>query len=224
MRQGAGTLLLALALIASTAAPVLATVPQTSSTVQASSLLSQLKVRGERESGYEREKFGGFRDADRDGCDTRHEVLLAEAKTKPKVMAECHLKAGRWVSPYDGKTHRDEDGLQIDHMVPLAEAWQSGAYKWTNSTRQRFANDLGYSRSLMAVTSGVNMSKGERQPGEWLPPDRFYVCRYTADWIAVKWRWGLTVDSWEKSNLQGLLNYCGGKASTLKPRKASVTL
>jgi hypothetical protein len=200
----------------------LVTVPAGGADVNAPTLLGQLKVRAERETGYEREKFGGWRDFDRDGCDTRREVLFAEAKVKPDVGRGCSLAGGKWYSPYDGRTYTNPARLQIDHMVPLSEAWQSGAYRWTNTTRQRFANDLGYSRSLMAVTAGVNMSKGDRQPGEWLPPRRAYVCRYVADWIAVKWRWGLTVDSWEKANLKGLLNYCGDEATTRKPSKAKV--
>jgi hypothetical protein len=192
--------------------------------VSARTLLAQLKVRDARETGYDRDKFGQWIDADRDGCDTRREVLISEAKTKPKVGRGCDLAGGSWVSPYDGKGYRDPTKLQIDHMVPLSEAWKSGAYRWTNTTRQRFANDLGYGPSLVAVTSRLNMSKGDREPWQWLPPKKSYQCKYVANWIAVKWRWGMTVDSWEKSTLGGLLNYCGAKATTTMPRKATVRL
>ena len=92
-------------------------------------------------------------------------MLISEAKTKPKVGRGCDLAGGSWVSPYDGRGYRDPTKLQIDHLVPLSEAWKSGAYRWTNTTRQRFANDLGYGNSLIAVTSRENMSKGDRSPG-----------------------------------------------------------
>ncbi len=150
--------------------------------------------------------------------------MIAEAKEKPRVRGGCELAGGSWVSPYDGRAHKSINNLQIDHMVPLSEAWQSGAHRWTGGTRDRFANDLGYGNSLIAVTSRENMSKGDIEPWQWLPPKRSYKCKYVADWIAVKWRWGLSVDSWEKSTLGGLLNYCGDRATTKKPRKATVRL
>ena len=98
--------------------------------------------------------------------------------------------------------------LQIDHLVAQSEAWKSGAYRWTAGTRRRYANDLGYSRSLIAVTAGVNMSKGDRGPGQWTPPARSYRCEYVAEYIAVKWGWRLSIDSFERASLRGLLNYC----------------
>lgn len=178
-------------------------------TVSARTLLAQLPVAVEHETGYDREaNFGEFIDADRDGCDTRREVLLSEAKTKPKVGAGCSLSGGTWYSLYDGATITSATGLQIDHVVSLSEAWKSGAFKWSQSKRIRYANDLGYSRSLIAVSNHSNMSKGERGPGEWAPDSRNARCRFVLDTIAVKWRWKLAVDSFEKAELGGLLNFC----------------
>ena len=96
----------------------------------------------------------------------------------------------------------------------------------TAGTRRRFANDLGYSKSLIAVTAGVNMSKGDRGPGQWTPPARSYRCEYVAEYIAVKWRWRLSIDSFERASLRGLLNYCdkNGGARTVAPKRATVTL
>ncbi len=198
----------------------------TADTVSARSLLAQIPVKPEHDSGYERAKFGGFIDADHDGCDTRGEVLLAEATRKPKVTAGCRLVGGRWVSRYDATVHTSATGLQIDHLVALSEAWKSGAYRWTAGTRRRYANDLGYSKSLIAVTAGVNMSKGDRGPGQWTPPARSYRCTYVAEYIAVKWRWRLSIDSFERASLRGLLNYCdkNGGARTVTPKRATVTL
>ena len=90
----------------------------TASTVSARSLLAQIPVKPEHDSGYERAKFGGFIDADGDGCDTRGEVLLAEATRMPKVTAGCRLVGGRWVSPYDATVHTSAAGLQIDTWWP----------------------------------------------------------------------------------------------------------
>jgi hypothetical protein len=139
----AGRWALSLTLSVLTFSAVTMAPPAAAEDVSARTLLAQLKVRDSYDAGYDRDKFADFRDADRDGCDTRREVLISEAKTKPRVGNGCDLSGGTWVSPYDGKAYRDPTELQIDHL-PLSEAWRSGAYRWTNSSRQRFANDLGY--------------------------------------------------------------------------------
>jgi len=93
--------------------------------------------------GYSRSLFKHWIDVDKDGCNTRYEVLIAEAIVKPKVGSGCYLTGGRWRSAYDGKVFTNPAGLDIDHMVPLAEAWRSGAWAWTAAQRMDFANDIG---------------------------------------------------------------------------------
>ncbi len=97
--------------------------------------------------------------------------------------------------------------MDIDHVVPLSEAWKSGANSWTTAQRQAFANDLTHSQ-LIAVTDNVNQSKGDQDPAEWLPPRSAYHCMYARMWVSVKYTYKLTLDSAEKSALSGILNGC----------------
>lgn len=116
-------------------------------------------------SGYERDKFRLWVDADGDGCDTREEVLIAEAVDPPTMGASCALPGGSSYSYYDAATWTDKADIDIDHFVPLAEAWDSGASGWTATQREEFANDLGDDRDLVGVTDSVNQSKSDQEPG-----------------------------------------------------------
>ncbi|WP_089157827.1 HNH endonuclease family protein [Micromonospora sp. NBS 11-29] len=167
-----------------------------------------LTVATEVRTGYSRDLFPHWIDADGDGCHTRNEVLYAEATTKPTISGTCTLSGGRWFSYYDNATWSATGDLDIDHMVPLAEAWDSGARSWTTSRRQAYANDLGDARALAAVTDNVNQAKGDQDPATWLPPYASARCRYVGEWVAVKIRWRLTVDSAEKSALTSWANNC----------------
>ncbi|SCG49548.1 HNH endonuclease family protein [Micromonospora halophytica] len=167
-----------------------------------------LPVATEVRTGYGRDLFRHWIDADGDGCHTRNEVLLAEAVSAPTVSGTCTLSGGRWYSYYDNAYWTLTSDLDIDHMVPLAEAWDSGARNWTSSRRQAYANDLGDRRSLVAVTDNVNQAKGDRDPATWLPPYASARCRYVNEWVATKIRWRLTVDSAEKSALTSWANNC----------------
>jgi hypothetical protein len=135
-------------------------------------------------TGYSRALFKHWIDADKNGCDTRAEVLIEEAVTKPKVGAKCLLTGGKWLSAYDGVEVTSATKLDVDHMVPLAEAWRSGAWKWSSSQRQAYANDLSDSRALIAVTLSTNRSKGDKDPALWMPS--IDQCTYTQNWIAIK--------------------------------------
>lgn len=172
------------------------------------SMLRSLTVAPERSADYDRELFPHW-DYLGDDCDVRDRVLIAEARRGPSTGNSCPVGPGRWLSAYDGVTVREPSELDIDHMVPLAEAWGSGARGWTTVVREAFANDLGYAGSLIAVTASSNRSKGDQDPAEWLPPRTAYRCTYVSEWIAVKWRWRLTVDSSEQSALRVLANSCG---------------
>ncbi|WFE93353.1 HNH endonuclease family protein [Micromonospora sp. WMMD987] len=167
-----------------------------------------LAVAAENRTGYSRDLFPHWIDADGDGCTTRNEVLLAEAVSAPTVTGACTLTGGRWYSYYDDAYWTATGDLDIDHMVPLAEAWDSGARTWSTSRRQAYANDLGDSRALAAVTDNVNQAKSDQDPAGWLPPYAAARCRYVTEWVAVKIRWRLTVDSAEKSALTGLAGDC----------------
>ena len=156
--------------------------------------------------GYSRSLFRHWIDADKDGCNTRYEVLIAEATTKPKVGAKCFLSGGKWKSPYDAKVFTNPTGLDIDHMVPLAEAWRSGAWAWTAAQRMAYANDLDAAETLVAVTASLNRSKGDKDVAHWLPPKS--QCKYIANWISVKSRFDLTVDQTEADFLNTKIGEC----------------
>lgn len=175
--------------------------------------VADLGVATEVRTGYEREKFPLWIDADGDGCDTRNEILIAEADDPVSVGSGCSLSGGRWFSYYDRVSWTDTSDIDIDHMVPLAEAWDSGARTWTTDTRQAYANDLGDYRTLVGVTDSVNQSKSDQDPAEWLP--EYDNCRYLREWVAVKQRWRLTVDSAEKAELTSLAGGCTNTTITV---------
>jgi Protein of unknown function (DUF1524) len=171
-------------------------------------LLAALVVAPEDRTGYDRSLFPHWIDADGDGCDTRREVLIDESLDPLTVSSGCALSGGRWESLYDGVETTDPSTFDIDHLVPLAEAWDSGASGWTLDRRTRYANDLGFAWSLIAVSASSNRSKGDRDPAEWLPPLASVRCDYTAMWLAVKVRWSLSIDDSETAALASDISGC----------------
>ena len=161
-------------------------------------------------TGYLRSNFKHWVDADGDGCSTRLEVLDIESETS---VTCSNLTGGRWFSYYDRVSWTDSSRVDIDHMVPLAEAWDSGARTWTAAQREAYANDLGDYRTLVGVTDTVNQSKGDKDIAEWLPTyDR---CRYLREYVAVKIRWRLSVNSGEKTAMQNLAAGCSNLTITV---------
>lgn len=191
------------------------------STVSARTLLGRLAVAGERGSStYERELFPHWVDANGDCQDTRAEVLITESKTTVSFTStsHCSVAKGRWYSWYDGATWTRPADVDIDHMVPLKEAWESGARSWTTAKRRRYANDL-YGPSLVAVTDNVNQSKGDRDPAQWLPARN--KCLYAKRWVQVKYRWRLTINTAERSTLSRVLSGSCGAGKITVPTRAS---
>lgn len=219
MRRGCGSSLIVLAVMLALFAP-----PAGAVATQAGVLLPQLKVAAPHATGYSRDLFDHWVDADGDGCDTRREVLLAEARVRPTLLAGCRMAGGRWWSAYDNLFITDAGGLDIDHLVPLSEAWKSGAWRWSTTTREAFANDLEYPLSLIAVTASTNRRKSDQDPATWLPAFTRYRCTYVASWIAVKWRWRLAVDTAEKAALRVGITGCGSAARVPRPVRAAIAL
>lgn len=168
----------------------------------------QLVVAEDKTTGYNRSAFKHWIDADKNGCNTRAEVLIQEAIVKPKIGPKCKLTGGKWISTYDGKTLTDASQLDVDHLVPLAEAWRSGAWKWTSAERQSFANDLEDSRALISVTLSTNRSKGDKDPALWMPS--IDKCVYISNWMTIKWRYSLTVDAKELTAIEKINQDCFG--------------
>jgi len=160
---------------------------------------------GDSLAGYSRAKFhiwasqGG-------GCDTRDVVLKRDGKDV-KATSDCKITSGTWHSPYNGKDYSEPLQMDIDHIVPLANAWRSGADAWTDDQRKAFANDLTRPQ-LLAVDSSDNRSKGDQDPSQWKPPSRDYWCTYAKKWITVKAYYKLTVTSAERSALTDMLDTC----------------
>jgi hypothetical protein len=156
-------------------------------------------------AGYSRTRFhiwasqGG-------GCDTR-DVVLKRQGQDVKATNTCKIYQGTWTSPYNTKTYTDPQALQIDHVVPLANAWLSGAKDWSDDKREAFANDLTRPQ-LLAVDGKDNESKGDQDPSQWKPPNHDFWCTYAKDWVTVKSYWKLTVTAAEKSALLDMLATC----------------
>ena len=183
-----------------------ATPPGIPSESTARSELAALTVKADGSlTGYSRDKFPHWIDQG-NSCNTR-EVVLKRDGTNVKTGSDCYPTSGTWVSPYDGATWTDPSDLDIDHVVPLADAWRTGASSWTQAQRQAYANDLT-DPQLIAVTDNVNQAKGDDSPDQWKPPSTGYWCTYAEMWIAVKHRWNLTVNSAEKSALTDMLDRC----------------
>jgi len=198
--------LIAVTLSLTLATPASATPPNIPSKSTAQSELNTLVVASEGSmTGYSRDLFSHWIIIS-GTCDTRETVLKRDG-TNVVVGSNCYPTSGSWRSPYDGATWTSPSDVDIDHVVPLAEAWRSGASSWTTSKRQAFANDLS-DPQLIAVTDNVNQSKGDQDPSTWKPPLSSYYCTYAKMWIASKYHWFLKLQSSEKTALQSMLNAC----------------
>jgi Protein of unknown function (DUF1524) len=196
-----------LALSGLVAAPARATPPGIPSLSTAQSALNSLTVAAEGSmTGYSRDLFPHWITVSC-SCDTRETVLKRDG-AGVVTSSSCSATAGSWYSPYDGATWTAASDVDIDHIVPLAEAWRSGASSWTTTRRQSFANDLTRPQ-LIAVTDNVNQSKGDQDPSTWQPSRTAYRCTYAKMWIAVKAYYSLKLQSAEQTALQSMLtSYC----------------
>lgn len=156
-------------------------------------------------TGYSRSKFSHWAEQG-ENCNTREAVLERDG-TDVQRDEECRATSGTWVSVYDDVTVTDASRLDIDHMVPLANAWRSGASTWDADKGKAFANDLTHPQ-LIAVTASSNRSKGDQGPDEWQPPAKTYWCTYGRAWTAVKTAYELTVTEAEKDILAEMLDTC----------------
>ena len=156
---------------------------------------------------YDRKSYRHWIDEDRDCQNARHEVLIEESLSSVtfKTGKGCKVLSGNWDDPYSGRTITDATKLDIDHMVPLKEAHQSGAANWSRERKRAYANDLDDPDTLIAVDRRLNRQKGAKDPAEWLPPNHAYQAEYARAWVAVKLKWGLTADRRELTALRKLL-------------------
>ncbi|WCN81320.1 HNH endonuclease family protein [Micromonospora sp. LH3U1] len=154
--------------------------------------------------GYSRNHFPHWRDTGKN-CDVRDSILQRDGKDVK--LSGCNVVGGRWESVYDGRSAADPSEVDIDHMVPLANAWRSGADEWDDAKRGDFANDTTRPQ-LLAVSASSNRSKGDQDPSQWKPANRSYWCKYAESWVTVKHYWRLTVTTAEKAALTDMLDGC----------------
>ncbi|MFJ4518922.1 HNH endonuclease family protein [Streptomyces sp. NPDC088770] len=182
------------------------TLPGVPAAEQARTELAGLKVAPHGSmAGYSRAKFPHWAQQG-ERCDTREKVLERDG-TGVQRDGECRAVSGRWTSAYDDKKFTNASDLDIDHMVPLANAWRSGASEWSQEKRKAFANDLTHPQ-LLAVSAASNRSKGDQGPDEWQPPSKPYWCTYARAWVSVKATYELSVTATEKNTLTEMLGTC----------------
>lgn len=169
--------------------------------------LSSLRVEPEHRGGYKRSLFPHWSTLS-NGCSVREQVLILESLINATVSSKgCRVISGEWFSTYDNTRFYDPSYIEIDHVVALAEAWDSGAWSWTTAKRRAFANDLTNTASLRAVSGVSNQVKSASDPSQWLPVAEFR-CAYVSEWVSIKARWGLSVDVRERDAIKAALRTC----------------
>jgi hypothetical protein len=167
-------------------------------------------------AGYSREEFPhwaseaashGWTEPD-GSCDVRDAALIRDGEGV-EIDDDCYITAGTWLDPYTGRTLTDSSEVDIDHVVPLANAWRSGASSagWSIVDREAYANDP---KVLLSTDDGANQIKGDKGPEAWKPPNRDYWCEYSRRWVWIKSDWQLTINPAEDSALRRMLGTCAG--------------
>jgi hypothetical protein len=164
-------------------------------------------------AGYSREKFPHWSDAQEYGwdvqdssCDVRDAALIRDGEDV-QIEEGCDVTSGEWLDPYTGTTYTDPSEIDIDHIVPLANAWRSGASSWDEQKRERYANAP---RVVLSVEDNANQEKGDKGPEAWKPPRREVWCDYAIRWVGIKAEYDLSVNSQEKAELEQMLDTCEG--------------
>ena len=142
---------------------------------------------------YNRKDWENWIDEDKNGLNTRHEVLAEESLIKPVISNNKVIK-GKWFDKYTGKYFTNPSDLDIDHLVPLKNAHISGASNWSKKKKNRYYNYLKYDNHLIAVSKSANRNKSDKSPVNWLPPNKEYQCEYVREWFKIKTAWGLTIE------------------------------
>ena len=156
---------------------------------------------------YDRSDWKHWSDLDGDCQDTRQEVLIRDSQ-EPVVFTdekECRVATGKWVDPYSSTVITDPSLVDIDHIVALQDAHESGGWRWIPEDKEKFANDL---EQLTVSSRTTNRSKGSRGPDEWLPPLETFRCEYLDIWLAIKTRYGLELSCSEEATINQMKRTC----------------
>ena len=180
------------------------------SSSQALAVAQGLQVRGRApDTNYSREVFGSaWRDVDRNGCDTRNDILQRDFTTTifKSGTGDCKVIGGTWTDPYSNESYTFDEapsGAQIDHVVSLKNAWQMGADQWSDDMRVEFANDP---LNLRVTIASLNQQKSDSNAASWLPPFKPGRCNFIATQVAVKAKWNLYVTESEKEVFLAILS------------------
>ncbi|WII70861.1 HNH endonuclease family protein [Bdellovibrio sp. 22V] len=179
------------------------------------------------EEGYIRKLHFGrwINDPTDDTCmNTRAKVLVRDSEEEITYRGDrqCVVETGRWLDPYSNKEFTSSREIQIDHMVPLKNAYVSGAWKWDYKTRCLYANYMGYRNHLIPASVRENTSKGDRAPDRYLPTELSYRCQYVKDWLTVKLIWGLTMNPDEAQAIHEVVTNYGCKVSNFRISKTEL--
>ena len=162
-------------------------------------------------SGYSRASFKHWSRANdfgwgapQDSCNVREAALIRDGEGV-EVDSGCKATSGSWYDPYTDQTFTAPSDIDTDHVVPLANAWRSGASSWTNEERERYANDPDV---LLSVEDNANQAKGDKGPEAWKPPNEEVWCSYAERWISIKDKYDLSVNPNEITELEEMLNTC----------------
>jgi Domain of unknown function (DUF1994). len=179
------------------------------------SRLDSIRVEEEMRRGYVREEWPHWLTLNSKCLNTREQVLIRDS-AEPVTLSPtgCTIEAGVWHDPYTGETFNSPRQVDIDHRVPLEEAYASGGYDWPREKRAAYANDMTDPLTLITVSAAANRAKGSKGPEEWLPPRQDYICAYVADWIAVKARWQLSMDERERVTVGNIIADCRKQATS----------
>jgi hypothetical protein len=182
--------------------------------IDALAALNNLEVKGRApKTGYARSQFPHWSDPDRNGCDARNDTLKRDLTniTYKVGTRECKVIAGQLLDPFSGKVitfSTSKVVIDIDHVVALSNAWQTGAAYFDKGKRSQIANDP---LNLLAVDSKLNRQKGDGDAATWLPPSKAFRCEYVARQVAVKAKYGLWVTKPEKVAIGKILSTCVGQ-------------
>ena len=175
----------------------------------------------EKASSYDRKAWKHWSVLPNHQCDSRLEVLEKTSYGIPKrvestaSVANCpKIESGVWNDPYTGLTFTDPHQIDIDHFVPLMNAYISGGWKWPQWKKELYANYQRDAFHLVAVSASENRKKGARHPGLYMPPLESYHCDYLTQWAAIKLRWGMSFGADEYSGISTLMSKCSEKVQS----------